>query len=153
MSIGKTLLGRRHVQPSVASTLTELMVEGTFTTGSYLVTVHDPISSDNGHLERALYGSFLPVPSTDLFPLPDADAFDSDKVPGTVVVAKEKRIILNEGRKRIRLKVTSQGDRPIQVGAVLILRIRALSTNHHRSALTIISSRQTLSCRLTASVL
>lgn len=115
MSIGKTLLGRRHVQPAVVATLSELMIEGTFTTGSYLVTVHNPISSDDGDLERALYGSFLPVPSKDVFPMPEADAFEPIKVPGAVVVAKEKRITLNEGRKRFRLKVTSKGDRPIQV--------------------------------------
>jgi hypothetical protein len=68
MSIGKTMLGRRHVLPSVISTLTELQVEGTFTTGTYLVTVHHPVASDDGDLEKALYGSFLPVPSKDAFP-------------------------------------------------------------------------------------
>ena len=62
MSLGSTLLGRRHVLPSVPHTLTELQVEGTFRMGSYLVTVHNPIASDDGDLERALYGSFLPVP-------------------------------------------------------------------------------------------
>ena len=115
MSIGKTLLGRRHVQPTVVATLSELMIEGSFTTGSYLVTVHNPVSSDDGNLEKALYGSFLPVPSNDLFPLPDASAFDPKAVPGAIIVAKEKRVTLNEGRKRIRLQVVSKGDRPIQV--------------------------------------
>lgn len=109
------MLGRRHVQPSVVATLTEMMIEGSFTTGTYLVTVHNPIASDDGNLERALYGSFLPIPSKDLFPLPEASAFESNKLPGAVIVAKGKRVPLNEGRKRIRLKVTSKGDRPIQV--------------------------------------
>lgn len=117
MSLGKTMLGRRHVLPSVTSTLTELQVEGTFPTGTYLVTVHHPVSSDDGNLERALYGSFLPIPSTDLFPLEDASVYESEKMPGAVVVAKSKAIVLNEGRKRIRLKVTSKGDRPIQIGS------------------------------------
>jgi len=116
MQIGTTMLGRRHVMPSVVSTLTELMVEGTFPTGTYLVTVHHPISSDDGDLEKALYGSFLPVPSKDAFPLIDASEYDAKKMPGAVVPVKEGRIILNEGRKRIQLKVTSKGDRPIQVG-------------------------------------
>jgi urease len=38
MAIGKTMLGRRHVQPSVVASLTEIMVEGTFPTGTYLVS-------------------------------------------------------------------------------------------------------------------
>ena len=117
MSIGKTMLGRRHVQPSVVSSLSELMIEGTFPTGTYLVTVHHPISSDDGDLEKALYGSFLPVPSNDKFPLPEASVYESSKQPGAVVAVKGEtgRIKLNEGRKRIKLKVVSKGDRPIQV--------------------------------------
>lgn len=117
MSIGTTMLGRRHVLPSVVSTLRELMVEGTFPTGTYLVTVHHPISSDHGDLEKALYGSFLPVPSNDMFPLPEASVYESTNQPGAIVAVKgEAGIIkLNEGRKRIRLRVKSTGDRPIQV--------------------------------------
>lgn len=91
------------------------MVEGTFPTGTYLVTVHHPISSDDGDLEKALYGSFLPIPSEELFPLPDPKEYDSQKMPGALVPVKEGRIILKEGRKRIKLKITSKGDRPIQV--------------------------------------
>ena len=109
------MLGRRHVLPSVTSTLAELMVEGTFPSGTYLVTVHHPVSTDDGDLEKALYGSFLPIPSEDLFPLSDPTSYDSKKMPGAVIPVKEGRITLKEGRKRIRLKVTSKGDRPIQV--------------------------------------
>ncbi|KAH0542136.1 Urease [Glutinoglossum americanum] len=116
MSIGKTMLGRRHVLPSVIATLVELQVEGTFPMGTYLVTVHHPISTDDGDLEEALYGSFLPVPAKELFPLADREAYAPKKMPGAVVVAKD-RVVLNEGRKRIRLKVTSEGDRPIQIGS------------------------------------
>ena len=119
MSIGKTMLGRRHVLPSVVSTLVELQVEGTFPTGTYLVTVHHPISSDDGDLEKALYGSFLPIPSKDLFPAAEASEYEPKKMPGVVVPVKEGRIVLNEGRKRIKLKVTSKGDRPIQVCSLL----------------------------------
>lgn len=115
MSIGKTMLGRRHVLPSVVSTLVVLQVEGTFPTGTYLVTLHHPISSDDGDLEKALYGSFLPIPSKDLFPAVEASEYEPKKMPGAVVPVKEGRIVLNEGRKRIKLKVTSKGDRPIQV--------------------------------------
>jgi urease len=114
MSIGATMLGRRHVLPSVCSTLTELMVEGTFPTGTYLVTVHHPISSDDGNLAKALYGSFLPIPDKSIFELPAEEEYKAEKQPGAVVTVKG-RVVLNEGRKRIRLRVTSKGDRPIQV--------------------------------------
>ncbi|KAH3974541.1 urease [Parastagonospora nodorum] len=119
MAIGTTMLGRRHVQPSVVASLSELMVEGTFPTGTYLVTVHNPICSDDGDLEKALYGSFLPIPSNDMFPLPEATVYDATKQPGAVVAVKGEAgtIKLNQGRKRISLKVKSMGDRPIQVGS------------------------------------
>ncbi|KAK5731707.1 Urease [Elasticomyces elasticus] len=123
MSLGTTLLGRRHVLPSVPHTLTEMMVEGTFRMGTYLVTVHNPISGDDGNLERALYGSFLPMPSQDKFPWPPKEGLDAytdeTKMPGAIVALNgdNGRIVLSEGRKRIKLKVTSKGDRPIQVGS------------------------------------
>ncbi|TAQ83438.1 hypothetical protein B7494_g8231 [Chlorociboria aeruginascens] len=116
MAIGSTMLGRRHVLPSVCSTLTELMVEGTFPSGTYLVTVHHPIRSDDGDLAKALYGSFLPIPAQALFVLEGKEAYEDTKMPGAVVTVKG-RVKLNGGRKRIRLRVTSKGDRPIQVGS------------------------------------
>lgn len=115
MAMGKTMLGRRHVLPSVLSTLTSIQIEGTFPTGTYLVTVHHPVSSDDGDLEKALYGSFLPVPSKDAFPVPDPSEYEPEKAPGAVIPVKDGIITLNEGRKRISLKVVSKGDRPIQV--------------------------------------
>ncbi|KAK0124044.1 Urease [Cadophora gregata] len=134
MSLGSTMLGRRHVLPSVCSTLTEIMVEGTFPTGTYLVTVHHPISTDDGDLARALYGSFLPVPNKDLFALSREEEYEGVRMPGAVVVVRGKRgrdgegdgegvgvgkgkIRLNEGRRRVRLRVRSLGDRPIQIGS------------------------------------
>ena len=116
MALGATMLGRRHVLPAVCSTLHEIQVEGTFPSGTYLVTVHNPISSDDGDLARALYGSFLPVPSNDLFALPEAAAYAPLEAPGAVVAVKG-RVALNERRARVRLRVTSKGDRPIQVGS------------------------------------
>lgn len=115
MSIGKTMLGRRHVLPSVVSSLTEMMVEGNFPSGGYLVTVHHPISSDEGDLEKALYGSFLPVPSNDIFPPLNPEDFEPNNTPGAVVAVKEGTITTYQDRKRIRLKIVSKGDRPIQV--------------------------------------
>ncbi|ERF72135.1 Urease [Endocarpon pusillum Z07020] len=117
MSLGKTMLGRRHVLLSVVSTLTSIQIEGTFPTGTYLVTVHHPISSEDGDLEKALYGSFLPIPSRDAFTLPDPSEYEPEKAPGAVIPVKDGKIALNQGRKRISLKVVSKGDRPIQVGS------------------------------------
>jgi urease len=124
MALGPTLLGRRHVLPDVPATLTEMMIEGTFPNGTYLVTVHDPIATDDGDLERALYGSFLPVPKDvgKLFPWPPEEGWakwEPENQPGAVVAVKGEpgRIVLNPGRRRLRLKVVSKGDRPIQVGS------------------------------------
>lgn len=116
MSLGKTILGRRHVLPPVVNSLAELQVEGTFPSGTYLVTVHHPISSDDGDLEKALYGSFLPVPDKDIFPHANASAYAQENQPGVVIPLKNGKIVLNKDRKRIQLKVVSKGDRPIQVG-------------------------------------
>lgn len=114
MSMGKHILGRRHVLPAVVSTLTVLQIEGTFTTGTHLVTVDQPISSENGDIELALYGSFLPIPRESLFPsFPESD-YEPLKMPGAILPA-DGMIELNPGRKRIRLRVTNKGDRPIQV--------------------------------------
>ncbi|GAP84243.1 putative urease [Rosellinia necatrix] len=118
MALGATMLGRRHVLPSVVSTLHEIQVEGTFPTGTYLVTVHNPIATEHGDLARALYGSFLPPPPPELFPAAPASAYDAASAPGAVLVASgAPRVALNEGRRRLRLRVTSIGDRPIQVGS------------------------------------
>ncbi|UKZ49039.1 Urease [Trichoderma virens] len=116
MDLGSTMLGRRHVQPSVCATLTEIQVEGTFPMGTYLVTVHNPIRTDDGDLARALYGSFLPIPDIELFPLASPDEYEPTAQPGVVVAVKGK-VSLNQNRKRIRLRVTSKGDRPVQVGS------------------------------------
>jgi urease len=80
----------------------------------FLVTVHEPISSDSGDLAIALYGSFLPIPSPDLFSLEEPSLYSSSAAPGAVVV-RRGHIVLNEGCDRIRLRVTNEGDRPIQV--------------------------------------
>ncbi|EPB90968.1 urease [Mucor circinelloides 1006PhL] len=114
MDIGKQMLGRRHVMSDVFQTLHEVQVEGTFPDGTYLVTVHDPICTDNGNIEMALYGTFFPIPSEDRFPLPpQVQARDA---PGAIIV-KPGKIELNAGRRRLSLSVTNYGDRPIQVGS------------------------------------
>ena len=131
------MLGRRHVLPSVTSSLAELMVEGTFPTGTYLVTVHHPISSDDGDLEKALYGSFLPIPSEDLFPIQDAAQYEAKNMPGAVVPIQEDKIVLRDGRKRMWLKVTSKGDRPIQVGSLHLCAFKTLRQHTDRIPLSL----------------
>ena len=80
----------------------------------FLVTVHDPICTEFGNLTDALYGSFLPVPSNDLFPAHEPSLYAHHALPGAVVV-KDERIVINKGRERVKIKVTNNGDRPIQV--------------------------------------
>ncbi|KAI0649303.1 urease [Trametes meyenii] len=116
MQHGKTLLGRRHVLPGVSALLHEIQVEGTFHDGVFLVTVHDPICTDDGDLGAALYGSFLPAPPNDAFPKVEPVEYSRDKAPGALVVKKD-RIRLNQGRERVKLRVTNNGDRPIQIGS------------------------------------
>ena len=60
----------------------------------FLVTVHDPICTDSGDLEAALYGSFLPIPKDDQFPSIDASESSREKLPGAIIV-KDERIVIN----------------------------------------------------------
>jgi urease len=48
--------------------------------------------------------------------MPEPSEYEPQKQPGAVIPVKG-RINLNEGRKRIQLKVVSKGDRPIQIGS------------------------------------
>lgn len=48
MDMGKKMLGRRHVRKGVPESIHSIQVEGTFPDGVFLVTVDDPISSDDG---------------------------------------------------------------------------------------------------------
>jgi len=110
MDLGKRLLGRRQVMDGVAEMIDEVQVEGTFADGSKLVTVHAPIVRDDGDLQLALHGSFLPVPALDVFGEP------AELVPGAIDV-QDGELELNAGRATVVLAVTNTGDRPIQVGS------------------------------------
>ncbi|UZP36642.1 hypothetical protein NXS19_004458 [Fusarium pseudograminearum] len=117
MKLGKVILGRRHVYPSVVATLKQMQVEGTFETGTHLITIHNPISTDDGDLKMAFYGSFLPVPSQDLFPSVNEADFHPLAMPGAIRPAEAEDIILNAGRDRVRLTVTNKGTRAVHVGS------------------------------------
>ncbi len=109
MDLGRRMLGRGQVLPGVPELIAEVQVEGTFLDGTKLVTVHHPISLDQGDLTLALHGSFLPVPTS----FPPADAVPT---PGEVM-AGTGEIELNAGRETVSLEVLNRGDRPIQVGS------------------------------------
>ncbi|KAJ1407361.1 Urease, beta subunit, partial [Sesbania bispinosa] len=112
MSTGKHILGRRQVLPAVPHLVNVVQVEATFPDGTKLVTVHDPIASENGDLEQALYGSFLPVPSLDKFNAKEED----NRIPGQII-CRDENLVLNPGRKAVILRVVNSGDRPVQVGS------------------------------------
>ncbi|KAF9139918.1 hypothetical protein BGX20_007592, partial [Mortierella sp. AD010] len=86
----------------------------TFPDGTKLVTVHYPISNDNGNLELALHGSFLPIPDADRYfpPISEAEEIASQHPPGAIITAPGT-LTLNKGRQRLRLEITNTGDRPI----------------------------------------
>ncbi|MDB4943826.1 MAG: Urease beta subunit [Labilithrix sp.] len=111
MDTGRRILGIRQVLPGVPDLVHEVQVEGTFEDGTKLVTVHEPLTLEDGDLRLALHGSFLPVPDLAVFgpTLAGPAAGHVEVVPG--------EIELYAGRARTVLEVTSAGDRPIQVGS------------------------------------
>ena len=113
MDLGRQFLGRRQVMAGIPEMIHEVQVEGTFPDGTKLVTVAHPIASEDGNLELALYGSFLPVPDLKVF---EETAAAEAVVPGESF-PQSGEIVLNEGRDVVSLSVTNQGDRPIQVGS------------------------------------
>ncbi|KAI8915979.1 urease [Gorgonomyces haynaldii] len=109
-TLGTKLLGRNQVMSGVPEILHEVQVEACFPDGTKLITVHHPISMENGDLKEALYGSFLPVPDLNRFKK------QPTTVPGEFIPTGDA-ITLNEGRKRVKITVTNNGDRPVQVGS------------------------------------
>jgi urease subunit gamma/beta len=99
--------------PGVPEMIAEVQVEGTFPDGTKLVTVHHPVAAEDGNLQLALYGSFLPVPELSVF---DADSTAQEPLPGECI-SPDSELVLNEGRATVTMSVTNLGDRPIQVGS------------------------------------
>lgn len=103
----------------VAKIVDEVQVEGTFPDGTKLVTIHNPIVLLDGDMNLALYGSYLPIPSIEIFSQPSAADEDNnldDHPPGEVITPNED-LVLNKGRISFFLKITNLSDRPIQVGS------------------------------------
>lgn len=105
--------------------------------------MHDPICTESGNLEAALYGSFLPIPSDNAFPILDEAEYAAEKAPGAIIPRKE-RIIINKGRERIKLRVTNNGDRPVQVRALSVLSHAVTDLSSFRLGLIITLSKPTL---------
>jgi urease len=80
-----------------------------------------------------LYGSFLPIPPDSAFPPHDPSEYAPQKQPGAIILHKSDehngRITINKGRQRVKIRVTNNGDRPIQVGS----HYHFLETNPHLS--------------------
>jgi urease subunit gamma/beta len=115
MDLGRQMLGRAEVADGVAEMIDEVQVEGTFSDGTKLVTVHHPIVAERGNLALALHGSFLPTPSPDAFGKGLPPIIVDGKAGETLV--REDSVTINAGRETVRLAVTNRGDRPIQVGS------------------------------------
>ena len=115
MHLGKRILGRRHVHPSVVGTLKQMQVEGSFETGTHLITIHHPVSTDDGDFKMALYGSFIQVPLTDPFPAINKADFHPLAMPGAINPAESGNIVLSPGRPRVTITVTNKGTRAVYV--------------------------------------
>ena len=92
MQAGAQVLSRDKVMPGIAEMIHDIQVEATFPDGTKLVTVHDPIRP--GKLQN------------------EATAV----VPGEIITP-DGDIELNAGRRKVAIKATNTGDRPIQIGS------------------------------------
>ena len=118
MDKGKRLLGYGEVLPQVPELMHEVQVEGTFPDGTKLVTVHNPICSEHGDLELALYGSGLMISSASPSRAVSKERPEhSDSVRPGEYLLQEGELTLNKGREIRKVKVTNMGDRPVQVGS------------------------------------
>ncbi|XP_012943155.1 urease subunit alpha [Aplysia californica] len=128
MEKGRYLLGRNQVMPGVEAMIKEVQVEATFPDGTKLVTVHKPIVRQDGDLNLALYGTFLPVPDVKVFHqddenIPEPSTSEKTTVSSAVRVTPGEllplpgEITINQGRESVMLEVVSFCDRPIQIGS------------------------------------
>ncbi|KAG5637544.1 Urease [Sphagnurus paluster] len=53
-----------------------------------------------------------------MFPPSNPSEFEEEKAPGAIIASKEP-VVINKGRERINLRVTNNGDRPIQTNPAL----------------------------------
>ncbi|MGD9537190.1 MAG: urease subunit beta [Alphaproteobacteria bacterium] len=93
IGLGAAILTTDDVLPGVAEMLPLLQVEPVFPDGTKLVTIHDPIRPGKKKQPKTKHVT-----------------------PGEMVV-KDGEIEINAGRRKVTLKVTNTGDRPVQVGS------------------------------------
>jgi urease len=123
MTEGQQLLGRRQVMDGVPDLIDSVQLEATFPDGTKLLTIHSPITLEHGSLEMAMEGSFLPVPSLDLFAPTEEEkksaASSTPDAPPGAMSSPPEPITLNaaHGGQLMELLVKNTGDRPIQVGS------------------------------------
>lgn len=115
-------------------------MEATFTDGSKLVHLSRPITSEDGDLELALYGSFLPVPSLEVF------GDSSAELTAGRVTCQGDELILNAGRPVAIISVQNTSDRPIQVH-------RIFSLPHPRPSAVLLDDNCSLSAHLAEKVI
>lgn len=94
MELGRQLLTEDDVMEGVSLVLESVQVEASFPDGTKLVTVHNPIQPNPAHGGAAYH----------------------QMRPGEIL-AQDRDIILNQGRKTKQIVVANTGDRPIQVGS------------------------------------
>jgi len=97
MEYGRQLLTEDDVMDGVSAMIPDIQVEATFTDGTKLVTVHNPIQPVKSSLEG--------VSSNDVL------------IPGEVLINFSEEIEININRERVKVVVSNLGDRPIQIGS------------------------------------
>jgi len=118
MDRGKRVLGYANVLPQVPELMHEVQVEGTFPDGTKLVTVHEPICTEQGDLELALYGSGLLIcSSSGGSKVPTEETGQGHCVVPGEYILQGGDLTLNDGKETRKISVTNIGDRPVQVGS------------------------------------
>jgi urease subunit gamma/beta len=97
MEYGRQLLTEDDVMDGVSAMIPDIQVEATFTDGTKLVTVHNPI--------QPVKSSLKGVGSDDVL------------IPGEVLINFSEEIEININRERVKVVVSNLGDRPIQIGS------------------------------------
>lgn len=96
----KQILGTTHLLSGVDKLIKKITVLCNLQqSGQTIITINEPISSENVNLEKAFHGSFLPIPSSDLFKSKDQKAVVSETVAAAVddyVMIDEKTIDSNQ---------------------------------------------------------
>ena len=97
MEYGRQLLTTDDVMDGVSEMITDIQVEATFLDGTKLVTVHNPIQQIEPSVDGVSKGDVL--------------------IPGEILIDLSEEIEININRERVKIVVSNDGDRPIQVGS------------------------------------